>query len=93
MQFGFSPDSQSQAESIAYCASLPLAGGGWRLPTKDELLTVYANRAALEPTDEPLWSSSSVAGSPSDGWYVRFSAGYAPGHVVVTHNLRARCVR
>ena len=95
MQFGFSPDSQSQAESIAYCASLPLAGGGWRLPTKDELETVYANRRALEPTDEDefFWSSSSVAGSPSNGWHVGFSGGLAYYDGATATTVRARCVR
>ena len=92
MQFGFSPDRQSQAESIAYCASLPLAGGGWRLPTKDELLIVYANRGALEPTDEILWSSSSVAGSPELGWSVYFGNGGADVDEVAIPS-RARCVR
>ena len=92
MQFGFSPDWQNQAESIAYCASLPLAGGGWRLPTKDELEIVYANRRALEPTDDFFWSSSSVAGSPSSGWYVSLSNGSAYD-LDAANAGRARCVR
>ena len=39
-----------------------------------------------------LWSSSSVAGSPSSGWAVYFGLGGAASNVVVS-SLRARCVR
>ncbi len=90
----------SQAGAIAYCASLTLAGGGWRLPTKDELLSIVDTRfwPTIDSTYFPgtpvswYWSSSSAAGSPSSGWYVYFGDGYA-GYVDATATLRARCVR
>lgn len=93
MQSGSSPTTQSQADAVAYCASLPLAGGGWRLPTKDELLIVYSNRAALAPTAEFFfWSSSPDGSSPSSGWFVNFYYGVADS-TGATDTHRARCVR
>ena len=92
MQVGFSPNVQNQAESRIYCSQLPLAGGGWRLPTKDELLVVYANRRYLEPSEDVLWSTTPYAGSPSNGWGVNFGSGIAY-YYDVTYYPRARCVR
>lgn len=99
-QQSFSPGSQDQAASIAYCAGLTLDGGGWRLPTKDELLSIVDR--SFFPTIDPsyfpgtpmrsFWSSSPDAGSPSDGWSVNFSNGYAYGDTL-TDTYPARCVR
>jgi hypothetical protein len=91
----------TQAGAIAYCASLALDGGGWRLPTKDELLSIVDTtrvNPSIDPTYFPatpsdfFWSSSSVAGSPSLGWYVSFDGG-AANDLVATESAHARCVR
>ena len=92
--------SYTQAGAIAYCAGLPLDGGGWRLPTKDELLSVVDTRfvSTIDPTYFPgtpadfFWSSSFVVWSPSYKWYVYFNTGNA-GYNVAASAYRARCVR
>lgn len=43
-QRGFSVANDTQAVGIAYCASLPLDGGGWRVSPKDELLSIVEVR-------------------------------------------------
>ena len=92
MQFGFSPIEQNRAGSRAYCSHILLAGGGWRLPTKDELLDVYTNSRYLEPSDAGFWSTTPVAGSPFDGWGVYFIDGSAYSSAATLIG-RARCVR
>jgi len=100
-QEGFSPGNQNQAASIAYCAALALDGGGWRLPTVDELVSIVDTSRGMPSIDTSFfpgtpstyfWSSSPVAGSPSLGWYVNFNSGYA-NYGRATDMLRARCVR
>jgi len=99
-QQGFSPGEQAQAASVTYCTSLTL-GGGWRLPTKDELLSIVDSSRSNPSIDTAFfpgtpstwfWSSSPVAGSPSVGWYVYFSSGNANVYDA-TSMYRARCVR
>jgi len=87
-QQGFSPGEQNQAASNTYCASPPLDGGGWRLPTMDELVSIV-DRSRTDPSidtsffpgtpSREFWSSSPVAGSPSNGW--SSSAGHALSRV------------
>jgi hypothetical protein len=90
----------SQAEAIAYCAGLALDGGGWRLPTIDELMSIVDTR--FDPTIDPTYfpgtprerfhSSSPDAGSPSNGWRINFMNGVAYT-TVGGYPGRARCVR
>lgn len=95
-----SASTYTQAGAIAYCAGLALDGGGWRLPTKDELLSIVDTSfyPSTDPTYFPgtpvawFWSSSSPAGSPSAGWAVNFFGGGGT-YYVATNNFRARCVR
>ena len=65
--------------AMAYCASLDLEGGGWRLPTVNELVafTDYTRwNPALDPVfsdsaiDLPYWGSSLVANDPTRAWYL-----------------------
>ena len=101
-QQGFSPWTQSQGESITYCSTLAIpSGGGWRLPTVLELRSIVDESVVSSTIDatafpttpfEAFWSSSSVAGSLSGGWYVYFGSG-AANNVPATIAYRARCVR
>lgn len=101
-QRGTSPNRQSQAASIGYCAGLTLDGKtGWRLPTVAELSSLVPSRKAAEPYIELTifpstqssyyWSASPVSGS-SGGWSVYFGNGGTVSHVVTSTGW-ARCVR
>lgn len=59
-QVGWSATALSFADAASYCQNLALDGGGWRVPTVSEYLSVlsYANVSAWLP---PGWSS--LAGS------------------------------
>ena len=76
----------SQAGAANYCSTLTLAGhSDWRLPSVIELVSIVD----LGPSTAPMingtyfpstpanvfWSSSPVAGSPSDAWGVDFYGG------------------
>ena len=96
------PGGYTQAGAIAYCAGLTLGGGGWRLPTNDELLTIVDRRytaTKIDPTYFPatpganFWSSTPVAGMPTYGWQVNFYTGNPNTAVATTSTNRARCVR
>jgi len=52
-QAGFSPGTQSHAESITYCTTLTLVGGGWRLATGEELGSLLDSRFA--PMVDPVF--------------------------------------
>lgn len=93
--------SYSQSAAIAYCTGLSRAGGGWRLPSVGELLTLVDPARfdpAIDPTAFPttpaehFWSSSPYVGSSGDAWFVDFSDGYTLQYRTSgTH--RVRCVR
>jgi formylglycine-generating enzyme required for sulfatase activity len=84
----------------AHCAALPLAGGGWRLPSMKELQTLVDDSRA-EPSIDPLfpdtpldpfWTASPVVATPGSAWRVSFIHGYtydASGQ----YEYYARCVR
>jgi hypothetical protein len=68
------------------CQSLDLSGSGWRLPSMKELQTLLdLSRAtpALDPSAFPAappqqyWTSSPLAGSVTDAWFVDFGIGVA----------------
>jgi len=83
-----------------YCTNLPLAGGGWRLPTKNELLSIAdyglfpaINQNAFPNTPpEGFWSSTVRECGSSGAWVVNFYGGGAYGHGV-GDSSRVRCVR
>jgi len=78
-------------EALEYCETLDLAGGGWRLPDRNELLSLIdystSRYATVFPgvfpvlgpatVDANYWSSSSNAFGPSNdhAWYVDFVYG------------------
>jgi hypothetical protein len=101
-----SEDAYAWADANAHCSSLPLAGGGWRLPSRIELVSlVDFTKAAPGPTidttafpdtpAEQFWSSSMVAataGGMSFAWYVYFLTG-ATADCELFVKSRVRCVR
>ena len=73
------PEKKNWSDAKSWCSSL---GGGWRLPTKEELLVIYRNKDALnavlaavgdEILDDWYWSST---GSDSVAWGVAMHYGY-----------------
>ena len=74
-----------------------IAGGGWRLPSQDELLALYATKSSGTASFPGMdtgwyWSSSAVSGSSGDAWIVNFGDGYTSNDFVGSYN-RVRCVR
>jgi hypothetical protein len=89
------------AEAPTYCTGLALAGGGWRLPNKDELLSLVTD--AMPPIDPifsgapeaSFWSSTPVRDFDTLAWTVGFyseSGGYSEGSDMDV-TIRVRCVR
>ncbi len=90
-------------DSLAYCATLNLAGEtGWHLPNIDELrgLVEYGglrNGVAIDPIFEGAradlyWTSTPNDGAPTLSWSVGFNLGVVDG-VTVSGLTYARCVR
>lgn len=97
------PDYYSQADAEAYCATLDVDRGGWRLPTRIELQSIVDySKAEPGPTidtnvfpDAPIdtfWSASSVPGNAGFAWYVKFEYGDVAFYYA-TETHRVRCVR
>jgi len=89
------------ADATTYCSGLSLVGGGWRLPTVKELLTIVdwsRSNPSIDPNAFPsapaysFWSSSRSASSSSRAWYVEFYAGQVSEFEVST-TCAVRCVR
>jgi hypothetical protein len=88
------------ASATNFCSALELAGGGWRLPTMDELETLVSRDLRFGyRVVEPIWLtacctwSSEEHGSVS-AWYMGFDAG-SRGFVTRDYDddARALCVR
>jgi hypothetical protein len=97
------PATQTFSGAKSYCAGLALDGGGWRMPTVKELMTlvdfsVAAPGPTIDTTAFPaapadyFWTSSTLAANPSFGWSVYFYHGYTYYKSVAT-TYRVRCVR
>ena len=92
------------SDAIAYCSTVTLGNlGDWRLPSVIELVSIVDYDVAsptpsIDITAFPktpadiFWSSTLVAGAPSEAWYVNFSYGYAISTDVSEIN-HVRCVR
>jgi len=93
----------------SYCADLPLDGGGWRLPSVIELVSLVdtskTSFGGLEPPTidevafpetppEAFWSSSPAADDPNTPWGVLFCCGGETGFAnSISQLARVRCVR
>ena len=89
------------AHAKSYCASL---GGGHRLPTVKELLTIVdfsktnpsidtSVGAFPDTPPDAFWTATPLAGSPpTSAWFINFYDGYA-GNVDMMQPNRVRCVR
>jgi hypothetical protein len=93
--------------AISYCATLPLAGRKWHLPTRIELLSIVdftrtspATNITAFPsvpggmyhwTSSP-WVVSQIATKPQDSWIVNFFEGLTSNAGDRTTNQYARCV-
>jgi hypothetical protein len=94
---------RTRGAASAYCASLALDGGGFRVPTRIELLSLidFTRSSPAIDTDafpgapaELFWSSSTLAGDPSAGWVINFGPGngFVSSSDIAT-KYRVRCVR
>ena len=85
-----------------YCKSLPLAGGGWKLPSVRQLRSIVDRAQKSAPTIDPtafpntpseyFWTAVAYQGGSSIAWFVYFYNGYSSSHGVA-NNYRVRCVR
>jgi hypothetical protein len=102
---GTKGDACSWEEAMGYCAQLALASGGWRLPTKDELLSIV-DTSRTDPSidltafpnthSDAFWSTSPYVSPPpgnlEGAWYIIFRNG-APYNDHTEFGCRVRCVR
>jgi hypothetical protein len=94
--------TMTQPAAVTYCSTMLAAGGhhDWRLPTKIELLSIV-DYGRSSPSINPVfasvvsnayWSSTSVAGTPFNAWFVDFYDGNSKGYIA-TYTFYVRCVR
>jgi len=79
------------------------ASGGWRVPTKDELLSLVDTQRKNFPTIDTAafpdmdashpWYWSSTSNGSSIAWYVDFTDGYSSGFIDEANKLAIRLVR
>ncbi|WP_367270347.1 DUF1566 domain-containing protein [Sulfurovum sp.] len=86
--------------AITHCEELSLDGGGWRLPTVNELVSLVDDSRA-SPAIDPVfqntasgnyWSSTTYARTTYHAWYVYFSDGRQDVYYKYA-NYYVRCVR
>ncbi len=89
------------AAAATYCSALALGGGGWRLPSQNELQTVVDEtriHPAIDPNAFPgtpgdfFWTSSAVPSFPSYAWGITFDQGVTT-FLATTELEWVRCVR
>jgi hypothetical protein len=94
------PDQYTWSDALAYCAALPLAGAGWRVPAIGELQTIVDDSVNPSIDDatfpktpsEYFWSSSLVITDPARAWTGYFANG-STYPFVITMARNVRCVR
>lgn len=95
-------DMYTWANAQSYCVSLSRWGGGWRLPTRAELLTladptrrnpaIDTNAFVPANATNDFWASSPYIGTSDTAWVVSFSDGSTYGDAT-THMHSVRCVQ
>ena len=89
--------------ATTYCANLSLDGGGWRLPTVQELQSIVVD-GALNPsmdtaafvnyfTADYYWSSSTISSNVDNAWSVNFNGGNTDCYAPKSRSYYVRCVR
>ncbi len=88
-------------DAIEYCNGLSLDKGGWRLPNKNELLSIV-DHTKFNPaidinfqntsTSGYYWSSTLYASHPSHAWGVYFGNGYS-SYSISSNTRNVRCAR
>lgn len=87
-QYDF-PKVMNWSDAKKACAEL---GDGWRLPTKDELNSLYLNKYEIGFfTDDGYWSATEV--DNSNAWLQFFSTGYRNNGVSKNNKFDVRAVR
>jgi len=97
---GGSIKSANWQGAIDYCNGLALDGGGWRLPSIEEVETIVDDGryySAIDTTfsnisSSDYWSSTTYAYYTSYAWYVLFNLGHSYSRNK-TDNFYVRCVR
>jgi len=100
LEWKVGPDKDTDwNEARSWVQNLNLDGGGWRMPTTDELITLYKKGAGsrnmtplLKTTGWHVWSGETKGSSHA--WFFHFYDGY--GHWIprdLSYNARAFAVR
>lgn len=81
--------------ALSYCATLPLAGRSWHLPSMSELTSLFDRNAAnaFPGNVQPYgyWTSTTLASTASNVWVVFFGMQFT-GSDLKTQVHSARCV-
>ena len=96
-----SPMSFAAAEE--HCTALDLSGGGWRLPSVNELSTLVDETRvapaiqiatfADTPADDWYWSATPYANNAENRWCLNYNDGYTTRGRAATEQSFVRCVR
>jgi hypothetical protein len=88
------------AQATSYCIGLSLQGSGWRVPTMNELVTIWDEHNQYDQSAFPgelayeYWTSSTYSNESNGVWLVNFSNGSTyGGDVTQASGRRVRCVR
>ncbi len=93
--------TKSWTEAIGYCEALDLGSKqDWRLPNKNELISIVDYDKASDVfvggfskvSSDFFWSSTTVADNADRAWLVYFGAGYAD-YDFKLNGYSVRCVR
>lgn len=96
------PGTYTWEDAKAHCPTVSTDGGGWRLPSVKELVTLIDNtryNPAIEVstflgTNDATWSATEYADSPPvSAWNVRFYLGRTDLSLPTTSTAQVRCVR
>jgi len=98
------PGTYTFTQAKAYCAGLTLAGGGWQLPTRIQLMSIVDpahSSPAIDSTAFPgtpaqyFWTSSPwfVTTPPLHAWIFNFYEGMESNAALETGTYQVRCVQ